>query len=80
MRSSSSGRSGSSRSMRYVRGQGSHSMSDSPYYEHFPQELKKLRKRRGKTARKTRSKSSSKSGGGKKRKHTTRRHYKKRHM
>lgn len=63
--------SSSSSGVHYVRGQGSHSMSDSPYYEHFPEELTKLRQKRShsKTLRKSRSRSSSKtrsnkSGGG----------------
>lgn len=33
-----------SSSPHYVKGQGTHSMSDSPYYEKFPSELKKLRR------------------------------------
>lgn len=44
MRSRSSSRSSSSHP-RYVRGQGTHSMSDSPYYDQFPEERKKLKRK-----------------------------------
>lgn len=59
MRSRSYSRSSSSHP-RYVLGQGTHSMSDSPYYDQFPEERKKLKTKRTvvkKTQKKTMKKS-----------------------